>query len=277
MPILLRSQYLTKCIFYLCLILETLKIMSDIQDYSLFYKFIKTYSPVGFLGIDRKDSLIQELEALMKENNQFFFVGDLIQVKIHFTSRRSEEMIGIIPEEVTPYHFFEATHPDDIHRHNLRRSKLFGLGQGLYIAENGEALLSTEFRFRNSLGEYPNLLVQCYMFYTRVPVKTVYLIQVLTDISWFKKIKHGYHYYVGNDISLFRLPDDGLLNIGSIFSDREFEIIRYIKAGMTSEQIAEKLFLSVHTVNTHRNNILEKTGKSALSEVIYELIERGFL
>lgn len=251
--------------------------MSGIQDYSLFYKFIKTFSPVGFQGIDRDDPLVQELEGMMKETNQFFFVGDLIQVKIHFTSKRSEEMIGVNPEEVTPYHFFEATHPDDIHRHNLRRSKLFGLGQGLYIAERGEALISTEFRFRNPLGEYPNTLVQCYMFYTEIPLKTVYLIQLLTDISRFKKIKHGYHYYVGDDISLFRFPDDELLHIGSVFSDREFEIIRYIKSGLTSEQISEKLFLSVHTVNTHRNNILEKTGKSALSDVIYELIERGFL
>lgn len=251
--------------------------MIDFQDYSLFFRFIKAYSPSGFKGIDRDDSLVQELEVMMKENNQFFFVGDLIQVKILFTSKRSEEMIGVLSDEVTPYHFFEITHPDDIQIHNLRRSKLFGLGQGIYIAEKGEALLSTEFRFRNPLGEYPNTLVQCYMFYTGVPLKTVYLVQVLTDISRFKNVKHGYHYYVGNDISLFRFPDDNLLHIGSVFSEREFEIIRLIKSGMTSEQIAEKLLLSVHTINTHRNNILGKTGKSSLSEVIYELIERGFL
>ena len=47
--------------------------------------------------------------------------------------------------------------------------------------------------------------------------------------------------------------------------------------GLNSEQIAEKLFLSKHTINTHRNNILTKTGKSHISDLIYELKERGLL
>jgi DNA-binding NarL/FixJ family response regulator len=64
---------------------------------------------------------------------------------------------------------------------------------------------------------------------------------------------------------------------GNIFTDREFEIIRLIHDGLESEQIAEKLFLSKHTVNTHRKNILEKTGKSHISELIYDLHERGIL
>ena len=46
------------------------------------------------------------------------------------------------------------------------------------------------------------------------------------------------------------------------FQIREFEIIKLIESGLSSEQIAEKLFMSRYTVNTHRRNILEKTGKS---------------
>ncbi len=64
---------------------------------------------------------------------------------------------------------------------------------------------------------------------------------------------------------------------GNIFTDREFEIIRLIHGGLDSEQIAEKLFLSKHTVNTHRKNILGKTGKAHISDLIYDLHERGLL
>jgi DNA-binding NarL/FixJ family response regulator len=64
---------------------------------------------------------------------------------------------------------------------------------------------------------------------------------------------------------------------GNTFSDREFEIIRLVQQGLDSEQIAEKLFLSKHTVNTHRKNILNKAGKAHISELIYELTERGLL
>ena len=103
------------------------------------------------------------------------------------------------------------------------------------------------------------------------------MININTDISWCKKIKHGYHYYVGNDLSYFRYPDEELLMTGNIFSEREFEIIKLIHEGLDSEQIAEKLFLSKHTVNTHRKNILDKTGKAHISELIYDLHEKGLL
>ena len=78
-------------------------------------------------------------------------------------------------------------------------------------------------------------------------------------------------------MTYFRYPDDQLLMLGHVYSDREFEIIKLIETGMSSEEIAEKLFLSVHTVNTHRRNILEKSGKPSLSELIYDLMERGVL
>jgi len=249
----------------------------DNHGYSLFFEFIKTYSPGGFKGIDRDLPLLEDLEKMLNKNNQFFFIADLIQVKLLFTSNRSIDMIGINPEDVSPYHFFEATHPDDIQRHNLGRSKLFGMAQGLFIAEKGDGLLSTNLRIRNPKGGYTNLLFQCYLFYNQVPVKTVYVIQIHTDIEWFKKIKHGYHYFVGNDLSMFRYPDEELLIKGSVFSDREFEIITLIKSGLNSKEIGERLSLSVNTVSTHRTNILEKAGKSSIWEVIYELIAMGYL
>jgi hypothetical protein len=246
------------------------------NHYSLFFNFIKKYSQTGFLGIDPDDPTLIEMEALMENNDQFFFIGDIIKMKILFTSNRSVEMIGIAPEEVTPYHFFEATHPDDIQRHDLARSKLFGISQGLFIAEKGDAILSTNLKIRNPLGGFTQMLFQCYMFYLPA-YRTVFILQIHTGIDWYKKTRHGYHYYNGSDLSQFRYPDEKLLAQGNVFSDREFEIIRLIKSGMSSEQIAEKLFLSRHTVNTHRNNILEKTGKSAIADVIYDLIERGLL
>jgi len=43
-------------------------------------------------------------------------------------------------------------------------------------------------------------------------------------------------------------------------SSRETEIIQLIAAGMTNKEIAEKLFLSIHTVKTHRKNIIKKIG-----------------
>lgn len=247
------------------------------RSYHLFLKFIQAYSPSGFKDIDPADPLMVELEEMTENNNQFFFVGDIVKMQIIHTSKRSFQMMGIEPAELTPYHFREGVHPDDALRFGFGNTQLFKMVNGLFIGENGIEILSTSFRIRNSVGDYPNILIQCYLFYSSLPYKTVYILQVITNIDWCKKIEHKAHYYIGNDRSKFRFPDEELLSLGNVFSDREFEIIRLIETGLNSEQIASKLFLSVHTVNTHRSNILEKSGKASVSELIYYLKESGLL
>lgn len=53
-------------------------------------------------------------------------------------------------------------------------------------------------------------------------------------------------------------------------SERELEIITLIAEGLTNVQIAEQLFLSNHTINTHRKNIMNKLGvKNTAGIVMY--------
>lgn len=58
---------------------------------------------------------------------------------------------------------------------------------------------------------------------------------------------------------------DKLLDHG--LTRRQVEIARRIFQGKTSAQIAEELFLSKHTVDTHRRNILKLTGCKSTTEL----------
>lgn len=51
-------------------------------------------------------------------------------------------------------------------------------------------------------------------------------------------------------------------------SDRELEVIKLMSEGLTSHDIAEKLFISEHTVKTHRKNILRKLDLNNSSQVV---------
>ncbi|WNB16895.1 response regulator transcription factor [Marivirga arenosa] len=50
--------------------------------------------------------------------------------------------------------------------------------------------------------------------------------------------------------------------------EREIEIIKLLSEGLATNEIAERLFLSNHTVSTHRKNILKKTGVNNTTQLI---------
>jgi len=55
-------------------------------------------------------------------------------------------------------------------------------------------------------------------------------------------------------------------------SEREIELIKLAVKGFSNKEIADKLFLSIHTVYTHRKNIMRKLKiKSPVELVLYAL------
>jgi DNA-binding CsgD family transcriptional regulator len=247
------------------------------SDYNVFFKLIETYGTTGFAGIDPNDSLIKEAEAFMNEHDQFFYFGDLILFQILYTSKRSMDMLGVEPAELSPLKFYQAIHPDEMQRNVLYKNVLTKTAHNLFLAEKGFKLLSTNFLVKNANGKYINVLSQFFVYYSEVPYKSVFVLKIHTNIDWYKKHKSDHHYYLGEDVSNFRYPDEALLKLGIIFSKREFDIIHLVDKGYSSEQVAKELFLSVNTIKTHRRNILSKSGKANIQELIFDLKEHGYL
>ncbi|MBR5660268.1 MAG: LuxR family transcriptional regulator [Bacteroidales bacterium] len=62
-----------------------------------------------------------------------------------------------------------------------------------------------------------------------------------------------------------------------ILTDRETEILPLIASGMTSPQIAEKLFLSLATIKWYRKRLLEKFDAANTAELISKAKEKGLV
>lgn len=58
---------------------------------------------------------------------------------------------------------------------------------------------------------------------------------------------------------------------------REIDIVRLLAKEMTNEKIAEELFISYRTVETHRKNIMQKTGAKNLAGLINFAHSNGLL
>lgn len=60
-------------------------------------------------------------------------------------------------------------------------------------------------------------------------------------------------------------------------SERETDVLRLIALGHTNAEIAEKLFISVRTVETHRAHIQQKLGVSSRAELVRSALSRGLI
>lgn len=60
-------------------------------------------------------------------------------------------------------------------------------------------------------------------------------------------------------------------------SDRELEIIKMIAEGYTNAQIAALLYISNHTVNTHRKNVMKKLGINNTAGIVMMAVKSGLV
>lgn len=60
-------------------------------------------------------------------------------------------------------------------------------------------------------------------------------------------------------------------------TNREKEVLQYITDGLTSSEIASKLFISTSTIESHRANLLLKFGVKNVAELIKKAIDMNFI
>lgn len=111
-------------------------------------------------------------------------------------------------------------------------------------------------------------------------VKFMSLVSTVADANMLKDYDESINLF--DDIDSLSAKLSGLINVGDdedgdadALSQREKEILGYVVKGMTNKEIAEKLYISVHTVITHRRNITRKLQvHSAAGLTIYAIVNK---
>jgi DNA-binding NarL/FixJ family response regulator len=98
--------------------------------------------------------------------------------------------------------------------------------------------------------------------------------------SDYSKLEQAILAVMDNQISL---PDDykhltrGYIQQTAILSAREIEIINMIGKEYTSQQIADEINLSIHTIESHRKRIFQKLNVKNVAGMIMEAARLGYL
>lgn len=101
--------------------------------------------------------------------------------------------------------------------------------------------------------------------------------QIKSRFKYTLNIKDGKHELITNmnNIVGLRKSKSIITTENQSLSKREITILKHITLGLTNQEVAEKLFLSVHTVMTHRKNITKKLGIKTVSGLtVYALLNK---
>ncbi|MFN0035614.1 MAG: response regulator transcription factor [Saprospiraceae bacterium] len=136
---------------------------------------------------------------------------------------------------------------------------LYGLSLGLLLA----ALQFSQYRllnFGNSEGWYIGLVALLFA------VLGIWAGRKLTQ----KKISIPVF-----PVSKFRPREEVLENLG--ITPRELEVLEQMAQGLSNQEIAEKLFVSLNTVKTHSSNLFSKLDAQRRTQAIQRAKELGLL
>lgn len=127
---------------------------------------------------------------------------------------------------------------------------------------------------RNKDGELVRILTRQITVRLDGDGKIWLTLAIFTDISHIKKPdindnpRLSYYIPKTGDFLIYNPSTESMVNL-DILTGRERQVLRLYADDKTAREIAGELYLSTHTVHTHRANMLRKTGCKNLAELVY--------
>lgn len=209
----------------------------------------------------------------------FYLIFNTSTTEMEFVDEGIVPILGIQPKEFSITELLRLMHPEDLpyFAHYEKSAVRFfsSLSPDLFFKYK----FSYDYRVQTQDGKYKRILQQVVPVYY-FPEGGARTLAVMTDVTYldisgipklsFIGMEGAPSYYNVHLTDEFKLSKQ-------LFTSREKEILSLMTQGFTSEVIAEKLFRSVHTVRTHRKNILEKSGCTSLQELLVRSVREGWI
>ncbi len=221
--------------------LLTQEFYSDLNNENLQLKKCQEIAQ-NFIELENGIAVLSDLQY----NRSYVFAGKLADELNIFQEKDIQEIESIWEEElfakldaedVLQKHLLELQFFQFIKTIPFEQHKDYCVVSRLRIADNQKAILHKMFYFTNANNKNVELALCLYHF------------DFLNSL-----LHHGMIINTANG-SVIHQTEAGN---SAFLSMREKEILKMIQAGKRSKEIAELLFISINTVNRHRQNILEK-------------------
>lgn len=255
-------------------------------------KLIKTFeesnnitlpSKIGKKDLLKQIELTENIATLFALGNCFYFLMNFVDMKIDYVSNSVFEVLGIDKESVSVNKLLALWHPIDLNKMSSKEELVFRF---LYEFIPTSDLLHYKVSYLNRLksqeGTYKKILHQSTAISLSGDNKVERTFCVETDLDHLKIPMsdtitflgmNGRPSFYSDDIKTIKPLRQKLFNL----SAREIQILSLTSKGLSSKLIAAELNISLHTVSTHKKNILNKSNSNNMTHLISQLILKGVI
>lgn len=202
----------------------------------------------------------------------YLFSGELAALLGIADAPQVYKEIGSSDEDV----IYNRLHPADLVEKRMLEYEFFKFVNPLPPTEKVRYKATCRIRVRDKEGHYV-ILDNSTQIMKSSPAGKIWLILCCYDLSPCQEWENGIGAHIKNNGSgeVIRLSFSD--RKGRILTAREKEILLLIRDGKPSKQIADVLGISIHTVNRHRQNIIEKLSVGNSVEAITAATSMGLI
>lgn len=224
------------------------------------WKNIANHTSIGL--ITKRDQLQSLHHAVFKIGECYFFTFDI-----------SSGEFNAVSEEI------ETIHPDDQPYFLKFESELDTFYKALPNNHIDQYKVQYDFRIADANGNWKRILHQMLIIEFDDNNNLITSLGIHTDISHIKQHGHPTMSFIGSNglPSFYNFCDDATIGIKPLFTKRELDVLKLMILGKTSALISEELFVSIHTINTHRKNILKKSRCETVNELLVMAISEHWI
>jgi DNA-binding CsgD family transcriptional regulator len=239
-------------------------IQSDLNEKLLQQEFSSTFESENqqlqkcqemaqnFVDLENGIAVLSDLQ----NNISYIYSGKLADELLIFQGQNTQEIESIWEEEL-----FTRLNTEDVLQKHLLELQFFQFIKTIPFEEHKNYCVVSRLR----IADNPNqkALLHKMFYFTNANDKNVELALCLYHFDFLNSSLHHGMIINTADSSVIHQTDAGN---SAFLSGREKEILKMIQDGKRSKEIAELLFISINTVNRHRQNILEKLRVGNMTE-----------
>jgi DNA-binding CsgD family transcriptional regulator len=246
----------------------------------IFFKFLTQCQfdeeNLDYTVVQKHSDVLQTLSNIGNSGTSIF---DLCKRQIIFYSSNFGELLGyeLSDYEDTGQMFFATKiHPEDSLDLSIRSVSVYKIFNNFSSEEKLNHKLVSEYRMLNSQNNYVRLVEQ-YQVLELDAKGQIWLMLTIVDIAPNQEELEGSKSQLLNFRTGQIIPIETTPKVEIELTKREIEILKLVRDGFLSKEISDKLAISVHTVNTHRQRFLEKLGANNSMEAVFFASKFGLM